>query len=472
MEYRWRVLWVVALGTFMAPLDASVVNIALLSIIQDFKASLATGEWVILIYLLFISTLLLTYGRLGDLYGKKPVYVTGFVVFTIGSLLCGLSPMLNFLIGARVIQALGAGMMMAMAPAIVTEVFPPQERGKALGINGMTVAAALAFGPSAGGFLTHFFGWRSVFFINIPIGLIGSILAYKVIKPATLKEKHSFDFIGALLSFIGLGSLLIVLTFFEKYGFTHPFILGALLTSILAFILFLYTEKHVKEPMVDLALFNNRDFSFSNLSAFLSYVALYQVVFLMPIYLQQLRQFSPEKAGMIMSVHPLLTMIVAPISGSLSDKIGSRILAPLGMIVMALGLFFISQLGPSATIVKMISTLMLIGLGSAIFQSPNNSTIMGSVPKNRLGTASGFLATMRNVGMVMGVAVAGAVFTGRKTYYLNYYLESHYPKELALVQALANAFKEAFFVGALIALASATASLVRSKGQREKLLQK
>ncbi|ABB13668.1 MFS transporter [Carboxydothermus hydrogenoformans] len=472
MEYRWRVMWVVALGTFMAPLDASVVNIALLSIIKDFKASLATGEWVILIYLLFISTLLLTYGRLGDLYGKKLVYVTGFVVFTVGSLLCGLSPTLGFLIGARVIQSLGAGMMMAMAPAIVTEVFPSQERGKALGINGMMVAAALAFGPSAGGFLTHFFGWRSVFFINLPIGLIGSILAFKIIKNDFTREKHSFDFLGAFLSFLGLGSLLILLTFFEKYGFTHPLMIGALVISILAFLLFLYTEKKVSEPMVDLGLFKNRDFSFSNLSAFLSYVALYQVVFLMPIYLQQLRHFTPEKAGMVMSVHPLLTMIVAPLSGSLSDKIGSKVLAPLGMTVMALGLFALSRLNSETTVGIIILSLMLIGLGSAIFQSPNNSTIMGSVPKNRLGTASGFLATMRNVGMVMGVAVAGAVFTGRRTYYLTYYLQNHYTKELATVKAFVLAFREAFLVGAFIALLSAAASLVRSRGRKEKLLQK
>jgi len=471
MEYRWKVLWVVALGTFMAPLDASVVNIALLSIIKDFKASLAVGEWVILIYLLFISALLLTYGRLGDLYGKKPIYVTGFVVFTLGSLLCGLSPTLSFLIGARVIQSLGAGMMMAMAPAIVTEVFPPQERGKALGINGMTVAAALAFGPSAGGFLTHFFGWRSVFFINIPIGLIGSILAYKIIKTEVSSKKHSFDFLGAFLSFIGLGSLLIVLTFFEKYSFTHPLMVGFLLTSILAFIMFLYVEQKVAEPMVDLSLFKNRDFSFSNLSAFLSYVALYQLVFLMPIYLQQLRQFSSEKAGMVMSVHPLLTMIVAPLSGSLSDKIGSRILAPFGMVVMAVGLFAISRLKETSSVVIIILSLMFIGLGSAIFQSPNNSTIMGSVPKNRLGTASGFLATMRNVGMVMGVAVAGAVFTGRRNYYLTYYLQNHYTEELATTKAFILAFREAFLVGALIALLSAGASLVRAR-RREKLLQK
>ena len=470
MEYRWKVLWVVALGTFMAPLDASVVNIALLSIIKDFKASLAVGEWVILIYLLFISALLLTYGRIGDLYGKKPVYVTGFAVFTLGSLLCGLSPTLTFLIGARVVQSLGAGMMMAMAPAIVTEVFPPQERGKALGINGMTVAAALAFGPSAGGFLTHFFGWRSIFFINLPIGLIGSILAYKIIKNEVSQKKHSFDFLGALLSFIGLGSLLVVLTFFEKYPLNHPLMIVALSTALVAFVLFLYTEKRVREPMVDLSLFKNRDFSFSNLSAFLSYIALYQVVFLMPIYLQQLRQFSPEKAGMVMSVHPLLTMIVAPLSGALSDKIGSRVLAPLGMTVMAAGLVAIARLDAGSPVVIIILSLMLIGLGSAIFQSPNNSTIMGSVPKERLGTASGFLATMRNVGMVMGVAVAGAVFTALRSYYLSYYLQNHYLEEVATATAFVLAFRGAFLVGAFIAFLSAITSIVRAKS-REKLAQ-
>ena len=458
---RLQILAAIAIGTFMAPLDSSVVNIALPTIRTFFHTSMGTVEWVIMSYLLVISSLILTYGRLGDLYGHKKIYLTGFGVFTTGSLMCGLAPSILVLIIFRAIQAIGAGMMMAMGPAIITDITPPQHRGKSLGVVAVSVSVALTAGPVLGGFLTAAFGWPSIFYINIPIGIIASIWAWKVIPGIKGHLVEPFDIKGAVLVFLALLTTLIPLSYTEQFGWRNPYILGSLAAGILLMFVFVFVEKAVKYPMVDLSIFQNRLFAMGNLSALLNYVATFAVILIMPFYLQQLRLMSAQQAGFLLIPTPLTMMVIAPISGAISDKIDSRYISSLGMAIVAVGLWLLSRLQVDSSALTIVSILILNGIGSGMFQTPNNSAVMGAVPPNRRGIASSLLANMRNIGMVLGVAVSGALF-GSLQDYLNRVLTS---QGLAAAQVKTQAFIGAMqftlMFAAGLALVAVFTSLVR-----------
>lgn len=458
--YRWRVLAAVGVGTIMSPLDGSVVNIALPTITSFFHTTLGVSEWVAMAYLLAISSLLLSYGRLGDLYGHRNIYITGFVVFTVGSALCGLSPSIGALIAFRVVQSLGAGMMMAAGPAIITAAFPPFERGKALGINGMMVGVGLALGPVLGGILVRMLGWHSIFYINVPIGIIGTWWAMRILpQPGALQGTRKFDLVGAGTLFVTLFCLLLALSRGETWGWLSGTVLTLWAVGIAAFLSFLLAEVRVPDPMVDLSLFQLRLFSAANASALLNFMAQFSVTFLIPFYLQQTLGMPPNTAGMVMLAAPAVMLFLAPVSGSLSDRFGSRWLAPLGMAIIAVALLLLSNLTAASSAIDIIWRLALVGAGAGIFQSPNNSAIMGSVPPRRLGLASGMLATMRNIGMVLGIAISGAVFTTR----YGQYLAGVNVGQVSVPEAYMLAVRDAFRVGALLALLGVITSLVRGE---------
>lgn len=454
-----QIVLIIGVGTFMAALDASVVNIALPSISKYYGEPLYIIEWVIMSYLLIISSLLLTYGRLGDMYGHKKVYIGGFAVFSLGSLMCSLAPNIIALILSRMAQALGAGMIMSMGPAIITDFAPPQSRGKALGVNATAVAVASATGPVAGGFLTSHFGWQSIFYINIPIGIVGTILAYKVIPDTWKRELQTFDIKGAATVFFALISILLPLSYIEKYGWGNVYILTSLLLGLLLVLLFVRIEKTVRFPMVDLKLFQNRLFTMSNLSALINYMSQFSLMFLMPFYLQQLKGLPPSKAGLMLIPMPIVMMIVAPISGALSDRFDVRYISTTGMGLISVGIFLLSRLRLDSSDYYIMAVLALTGLGSGLFQTPNNSAIMGSVPGNRRGIASGMLATMRNIGMVLGVAISGAIFSSRMDY-----LEAILASE---AQAFLGALSFTFTVAALLAATAVLTSLARGTSRPE-----
>lgn len=410
------IILIVAVGTFMAALDASVVNIALPSISRYYGEPLYIIEWVVMSYLLVISSLLLTYGRLGDMYGHKRIYITGLGIFTFGSLLCSIAPSIIILILSRIVQALGAGMLMSMGPAIVTDFAPPQNRGKALGVTAIAVAVASTTGPVLGGFLTTHLGWQSIFYINIPIGAIGTFLAYKTIPDISKHEPQTFDIMGGITVFLALISLLLPLSYIEKYGWQNLYIRLFIALGVILLLIFVYIEKKVSYPMVDLSLFRSRLFTMSNISALINFMAQFSVMLLMPFYLQQLKGLIPSKAGLMLIPMPITTMIVAPISGALSDRFDSRYISSAGMGFIATGIFLLSRLRFDSPDSYVLMALAITGFGSGLFQTPNNSAIMGSVPGNRRGVASGMLATMRNMGMVLGVAISGALFSSRKDF--------------------------------------------------------
>ncbi len=442
----------VGLGTFMATLDASIVNVSLPTIMNSLHTHLATVEWVVSIYLLVVTGLLLSLGRLADLIGRKPVYIAGFVVFTIGSLLCGLSRSIFWLIAFRGLQAFGAAMIMANGPAIVTHAFPGSERGKAMGTVGMIVASGLTVGPALGGLLIGRWGWPVIFFINLPIGIIGVWSAQVILQREERNGGEVFDIPGAALLLVSLLSLTLGLSQGPELGWKSPLILGLFASFVVSLVAFIIRERSFAHPVVDLGLFRNQLFAAASVSAFINYVSTFAVTFLMPFYLAQVLRYSPEKMGLTLTAVPITIAVVAPISGSLSDRIGSRALGSIGLGIASIGLLMCGLLGAAPTHLSVLTALAVMGFGSAVFQSPNSSAIMGSVSKNRLGVASGMIATMRNLGMITGVALTGAIYTSR----LNFY--SH---AAPATTASVHAFRDAFIVSAAICALGILASAAK-----------
>lgn len=411
IETKWLVLLAVGVGTFMSALDGSVVNTILPVIQKYFQSDVATVEWVVTVYLLVVSGLLLSFGRLGDLRGNKTVYLWGFVIFVLGSVLSGLSPTPVYLIAARALQALGAAMLFANSPAILTKTFPARQRGQALGLQGTMTYLGLTTGPFLGGWLADTFSWHAVFFINLPIGLLAIWLSWRIIPQDVPGErKEHFDLAGAFTFMAGLVALLLGLNQGHNWGWSSPFTLGLIIGSVFVLAVFVWIEYRSPAPMLDLSLFRRRVFNMAAISPVLNYICVYSVLFLMPFYLIQGRGLSAAQAGLILTAQPLVMALTAPFAGTLSDRIGSQIPTTLGMLIMSAGLFLLSRLTPTSPFIQVIVGLAVSGLGTGLFVSPNNSALMGAAPKSRQGIASGVLALARNVGMVLGIGLAGAIF--------------------------------------------------------------
>jgi EmrB/QacA subfamily drug resistance transporter len=409
---RWWVLAAVGISSFMTALDTSVVNIILPVMTRHFASDIATMEWVITVYLLVINGFLLTFGRLGDLRGHKQLYLLGFFVFTASSALAGFALSPRWLIASRALQALGAAMLFANSPAILTRNFPPSQHGQALGMHGMIAYLGLTTGPSFGGWLADLFGWRSVFYVNVPVGLLAIGLVMRAVPPeAPSQSGQRFDFSGAVLFTAGLSILLLALNQGHSWGWTSTAVISLAGASILLLAAFVVLEARIPDPMLDLALFRSRFFSASVLSALLNYVCLNCALFLMPFYLIQGRALTASRAGLILTVQPLMMSIAAPLSGKFSDRVGTRLPATVGMAILAAGLLLLASLGPDTPLGSVAAVLAILGLGAGIFISPNSSALMGSAPRQRQGIAAGILATARNVGMVLGVGFAGAILT-------------------------------------------------------------
>ncbi len=396
----------------MTALDTSVVNTVLPVIGQNFKQQITVVEWVVTIYLLVLSGLLLSFGRLGDMRGHKTIYLLGFGIFMGGSLFSGAAPNVTILIVFRGLQALGGAMLAANSPAILTKSFPSEQRGQALGLQATMTYLGLTAGPAVGGWLASLLGWRVVFYINIPVGIVAIWLSLRYIPRDTNRHQtEQFDFPGALTFLVGLGALLLGLNKGEEWGWFSVRIISLLLFAVLFLSLFIYIEAHAKSPMLDLSLFSKLPFSLTAVSAIINYIGVYSCIFLMPYYLIQGRGFTAAQAGLILTAQPVVMAVIAPISGTLSDRIGTRLPTVFGMAVLSAGLYLLSHLTAQSSIGAMMLALAVIGLGTGAFISPNNSALMGSAPKTRQGIAAGILATSRNFGMVLGVGISGAIFT-------------------------------------------------------------
>lgn len=409
---KWGVLLAVGIGTFMTAMDTSVVNTVLPVIGKNFNQQITVVEWVVTIYLLVLSGLLLSFGRLGDMRGHKTIYLMGFVIFMGGSLFSGAAPNVTLLILFRGLQALGAAMIAANSPAILTKSFPSDQRGQALGLQATMTYLGLAAGPALGGALAGLLGWRVIFYINIPVGLAAIWLSFRYI-PRDTNHQHTeqFDYLGAVTFMLGLGALLLGLNQGEEWGWSSPAIIGLLLFGAFLLSLFVFIESHGKSPMLDLSLFKKLSFSLTAVSAIINYIGVFTCIILMPYYLFQGRGFTIAQAGLILIAQPLVMAVVAPISGTLSDRIGTRIPAVFGMAVLSVGLYLLSRLTGQSSIAAIMLSLAVVGFGTGVFISPNNSALMGSAPKTRQGIAAGILATSRNFGMVLGAGISVAIYT-------------------------------------------------------------
>jgi len=412
MGREWWVLVSVGVGTFMSALDSSVVNTVLPVMVRSLGNTVSTLEWVVTIYMLVVSGLLLSFGRLGDLRGHKRYYVFGFSIFILSSALCGLAPTAGVLILFRVLQGIGAAFLFANAPAILTKNYPASRRGEVLGLQASMTYLGLTAGPSLGGWLTGLFGWRVIFFINVPVGLLALALSQRFIPgDSTSSESHQFDLAGSLTWTSGLAALLLVLNRGHAYGWGSPRTVSLLAASALFLATFVIIEAKVPHPMLDLSLFLRRPFSVATASSVMNYTCVYSIVFLMPFYLIQGRGYSPARAGLVLTIPSLTRAVASPLFGVLSDKVGARGPSTLGMALLSGGLVLLSRLGSDSALKDVIVALLVAGLGAGMFVSPNTSALMGSAPRHQQGIAAGVMATARNVGMAMGVGMAGALFT-------------------------------------------------------------
>lgn len=403
---KWQVLTVVCLGIFMATLDGSILNIANPTIASSLGVELQQVQWVVTSYMLAITATLLFLGNLGDKIGSNRIYTAGFLGFTIGSALCGLADTLSGLIAARVFQALGGSMLMATGIGIVSNSFPPEERGKALGFTGSVVGIGNMTGPALGGFLVARFAWPTIFWINIPIGIIAFFLAWRFLpRQEQVVTDNGFDAVGIIL--FGLAAIILVLSMSAHAGIEWPWLVIGL---ALLLVFYRYESKNPR-ALLDLGLFKVKTFLFGNILGFIIYIVQTFMFFLLPFYLERLLGYTPAQSGLFMTIPPICLAVTAPLAGTLSDRIGPTRLTSVSFFLATIAFLMFSLMTAETRPVHIIAALVVFGVGMGCFGSPNNSSILGSVPKNKAGYTGGFIATIRNFGFALGIALSASLFT-------------------------------------------------------------
>ncbi len=401
------VLMIAILAGFITPFDGSAVNIALPTLGAEFHMDAISLSWVATAYLLSSAIFLVPFGKIADIYGRKKIFLYGIAIFSLASLVMTMVPSTEMLIAIRVVQGLGSAMIFGTGVAIVSSVYPPGERGKALGIYITAVYMGLSTGPFLGGIMTQHFGWRSIFFVNVPIGLTAILLILWKLKGEWAECRgEKFDLIGSLI--YGLAVVAVM------YGFSLlPAMEGAFLITvgIVGTIIFILYEKRIPFPVIDMNLLTkNRVFALSNLSALINYSATYAVTFLLSLDLQYTKGFTPEHAGFILVAQPFFQALVSPLAGRLSDRMEPRLIASAGMALTAIGLFFLTFISETTPIWYMICILVVLGIGYGLFSSPNTNVIMSSVDKRFYGVASGINGTMRLLGQMLSMGIAMMIF--------------------------------------------------------------
>jgi EmrB/QacA subfamily drug resistance transporter len=449
---KWWTLGAVSFGLFMIMLDNTVVNVALPSIQRDLGARLSELEWIVAGYALTFAALLLVGGKLADLFGRRLVFVVGLGIFTASSLACALAPNPQFLIGARVVQGIGAALMSPATLSIISATFPPRERGQAIGIWAGVAALALSIGPFVGGVLTEHVGWSSIFFVNVPIGVLAIAASLLLIEESKdTSEGQRLDLPGLLSSALGLFALTYGLIEANNYGWTSGRILGALAIAAVALASFVVLERRQRRPMLELALFHNATFTGANLVVLLVALAQFGVLFFVSLYMQNVLGYSPVRAGTAFLPMTVLIVAIAPLAGRVSDRMGSRWLMTGGMMLVALQLFYFSRLGVHESYATLVPGMLIGGVGIASVMSPSNAAALRGVPVDRAGVGSAVVNTSRQVGGSTGIALMGAIvahgMAGRQT-----------------PEAFVHGFSLALTVAAVIAFAGAlvAVTLVRS----------
>lgn len=451
-QRKWWTLGAVAFGLFMIMLDNTVVNVALPTMQRELGLSLSELEWVVTGYALTFAAFMLTGGKLADLLGRRRIFVAGLVVFTISSLLCGLAGSAGMLIAWRIAQGVGAAMMNPATLSIIAAAFPPNERGRAIGLWAGVSALALAIGPLIGGLLTEHVGWGWIFFINVPVGVLAIAASYLFIdETRDTSEVQRLDAPGLISSGVGLFALTYALIEANTYGWTSARIITSFAIAALGLISFVVIEMRSRVPMLDLSLFRNPTFSGANLAMLLIALAMFGVFFFVSLYMQQILGYSPVKAGLTFLPLTVLIIIVAPQAGRLSDKVGARWIVGTGLTLLAVSLLLFSRLGLASTFSDILPALLLGGVGMAMSMAPTTAAAMASVPVAKAGVGSAVLNSMRQVGGSVGIAIMGAIVA----HVLTSSLAAGKPRPVAFVDGFQSALK----VAALIAVAGAVVAV-------------
>ncbi|GET36615.1 MFS transporter [Microseira wollei] len=409
---KWWAMLGIGMGVFMFALDVHIVNLALPTLVQSFHTSFATIQWVPLSYLLMSTVFVLGAARLGDMWSKKWLYLGGLMAFTISSLLCGLAPTVGFLIGFRALQGLSAVFISALGPAIITQVFPEQERGRALGIISGIFFVGVALGPTVGGLLISLIGWRLIFFLNVPIGLVASLMVALVVPAcASSQVKQDFDVLGALIMMVTLTCFALGMTLVQREGFGSLIEPYAFAIAAIGLGCFLLVESRHPQPMLDLGIFRSLELSLGLLLSLMTYVVTASVVFILPFFLELVKQYPAFETGLLLAEGPILAGLMAPVAGTLSDRFGERIISLIGLVLAVFGCLSLSTFDAQLTVPGYILRMAPFVLGVGMFQSPNQSAVMGLVPSERLGIASGLLSLSRTLGQTMGLSLTGVLFS-------------------------------------------------------------
>jgi EmrB/QacA subfamily drug resistance transporter len=463
IEYKWIALSCTSLGALFSVLSGSTLLIALPVIMKDLHVSMNVIIWTIMIYMLAITIFVPSIGRVADMIGRKMLYVWGFIIFTIGSVLCGLSNTGWELLLFRLVQSIGGALLVANSAPLITDAFPKGELGMALGINSMIINIASVIGPILGGLLIHA-GWRYIFFINLPIGLIGSIWAWIQLKELdVLPAKQKFDWGGAATFTIGMTTLLLGLTLGGFFGWSSTLVIGLFVAAVTFLSLFLFIESKVEQPMLDLTLFKKRILAFALSSNLLNGIARGAITFLLVFYFQGVKSIDPMIAGILLAPFALSMMIMAPISGRLSDKYGSRELSSVGLLISAIGLIGMMRITADTSVVELCIWMFISGLGSGMFVSPNTSAIMGAVPVERRGIAAGVRTMMNNAGSVISIALSMAIISSSidpKTMQ-GLFSGLHVGSEGIAIEKFVSGLRMAFTISFIISLIAAVISYMR-----------
>ena len=454
---KWWTLAAVAVGLFMIMLDNTIVNVALPSIEHSLHMSISSLEWIVTAYALTFAALLITGGKLGDLYGRRKMFTAGLVVFTLASLACGLAPSAGILIAARAVQGVGAAVMSPATLSIITATFPPKERGQAIGIWAGVSALALAIGPLVGGLIVDNINWHWIFYVNVPVGVVGIIVSRLVIAESRdTSHEQSIDLPGLVTSSGALLALSYALIEGNRHGWGSPEIIGLFAAAAVLLAVFIRLELRQRLPMLDLGLFKIGAFVGANTVAMLVSLGMFGVFFFISLYVQNVLGYSPTKAGAIFLPMTILIILIAPIAGKLSDRVGSRWLMGAGMSILGVSLLLYQRIGLHTGFWSLLPQLVLGGIGMALTMSPMTSAAMASVPVDKAGVGSGVLNSFRQVGGSLGIALMGAIL-------LNY--QHPTTSKVVAAQQFVNGLHAALLVSAFIAFAAAGVAigLVRTK---------
>ncbi len=408
---KWMVLFAVIIGGFMVSVDGSVVNLILPTLVSGLQTTFPVVQWVVISYLLVVTSLVTIMGRLGDLRGKKNVYLAGFILFTFGSFLCGLAGTIEWLITFRIIQGIGGAMILSLGFAVATEAFPSAERGKAMGILASVVTLGLVVGPVLGGLLVDLFSWHWIFFINLPLGILGTYMVRNYVVGSIPSEQTGFDFTGAILFFFSILSIVIGLTLGQNNGLISPWPIALFVCFLVCVQAFLFAEKRVSSPMIQLCLFRDISLTANLLVMFLFYFIIGGFFILAPFFFQDILELSPNRMGILFGSMSIMMAFLSPLSGMLSDKLGTVVMICFALLVLfGTHVAFWIYLDTGTTTFSCYIGMIFVGIAMGLYMSPSHSAVMGAVPKAYLGVASSLLILCRTLGQTVGVAFWSAIW--------------------------------------------------------------